>query len=198
MFSKCLASLVPQWLRAEGKQRSVACSSRWVKEMWPWKIWSQSKKVNTQESQNNFLVFHLTDFIFPSLKNTHDHISLYFIAPAPVAQNVSIICKCIKQSTATFHFRPVIYSALTKPRARLHALLADRVLHQRDILGRTTSRFVHPVESDRNGALHLGPGDLGQVLGVEDEEVSWPLGAGSHHDGQQYSWGRIIKVIHGR
>lgn len=54
------------------------------------------------------------------------------------------------------------------------------------------------MEGDRNGALHLRPGDLGQVLGVEDEEVSWPLGARSHHDGQQDSWGRIINIIHGR
>lgn len=61
-----------------------------------------------------------------------------------------------------------------------------------------TSRFVHPVEGDWNGALHLGPGDLGQVLGVEDEEVSRPLGAGSHHDGQQNSWGRIVNVTRGR
>lgn len=61
-----------------------------------------------------------------------------------------------------------------------------------------TSRFVHPVEGDWNGALHLGPGDLGQVLGVEDEEVARPLGARSHHDGQQDSWGRISNVSHGR
>lgn len=91
----------------------------------------------------------------------------------------------------------MIYSALTKPHARPHALLADRVLRQRGILGGMSSRFVHPVERDWNGALHLGPGDLGQVLGVEDEEVSRPLGAGGHHDGQQDSWGRIVNVIHG-
>lgn len=46
------------------------------------------------------------------------------------------------------------------------------------------------MESDRHGAIHFCPGDLRHVLGVEDEEVSRPLGARRHHDGQQHSCGR--------
>lgn len=47
--------------------------------------------------------------------------------------------------------------------------------------------FVHPVEGDGNAAVHLCPGDLRQILGVEDEEICWSLGAGSRHDGQQHT-----------
>lgn len=43
------------------------------------------------------------------------------------------------------------------------------------------------MKGDGHAALHLRPGDLRQVLGVEDEEVSWSLGAGSHHNGQQHT-----------
>lgn len=77
-------------------------------------------------------------------------------------------------------------------------LLVDTVklwLTDVDILGKMASSFVHPVKGDGNAALHLCSGDLGQVLGVEDEEVSWSLGAGGHHDGQQHSWGPACRVI---
>lgn len=64
-----------------------------------------------------------------------------------------------------------------------------------DTLRNLSSGFVHPVEGDGNSALHFCPGDLGQVLGVQDEEVSWSLGAGSHHDGQQDSWEHISTLL---
>lgn len=51
------------------------------------------------------------------------------------------------------------------------------------------SRFVHPVKGDRDGALHFCPGDLGQILGVEDEEISWSLGTRSRYNGEQDSCG---------
>lgn len=51
------------------------------------------------------------------------------------------------------------------------------------------------MKGDGHAALHLRPGDLRQVLGVEDEEVSWSLGAGSHHNGQQHTWGGGIYII---
>lgn len=82
--------------------------------------------------------------------------------------------------------------------AKNHMLLVDPVklwLTDVDILGKRASSFVHPVKGDGNAALHLCSGDLGQVLGVEDEEVSWSLGAGGHHDGQQHSWGPARRVI---
>lgn len=43
------------------------------------------------------------------------------------------------------------------------------------------------MESDWHGALHFGPGDLWQVLGVQDEQVARPLGARGHHDGQKHT-----------
>lgn len=49
------------------------------------------------------------------------------------------------------------------------------------------SWLVHSMKGDRNAALHFCSGDLWQVLGIEDEEVPWSLGAWSHHDGQQHS-----------
>ena len=48
-------------------------------------------------------------------------------------------------------------------------------------------RFVHPMEGDGHGALNLGPGDLWQVLGVQNEQVTRPLGAGGHHDGKKHT-----------
>lgn len=39
--------------------------------------------------------------------------------------------------------------------------------------------LVHSVEGDRHRALHLCPGDLRHVLGVEDQHVPWPLGPGA-------------------
>ena len=51
------------------------------------------------------------------------------------------------------------------------------------------------MKGDRHGALHFCPGDLRQILGIEDEEVSWSLGAGSHHNGQQHSWGHSTRLI---
>lgn len=145
-------------------------------------------------------LFQFSNFIFPTLKNAHIHnFFVFYCTCTSGAKCVSIICKCIKQSTATSHFWLVIYSALSKPHARPPARAACWPCSTpARRLGKMTSRFVHPVEGDWNGALHLGPGDLGQVLGVEDEEVSRSLGAGSHHDGQQDSWGHIINVSHGR
>lgn len=61
--------------------------------------------------------------------------------------------------------------------------------------------FVHPMKGDGNGALHFRPGDLRQILGVEDEEVSWSLGAGSHHNGQQHPWRHstaLLCIYHSR
>lgn len=52
---------------------------------------------------------------------------------------------------------------------------------------RKASGFVHPMKGDGNVALHFCSGDLGQILGIEDEEVSLPLGARNHHNGQQHS-----------
>ena len=46
------------------------------------------------------------------------------------------------------------------------------------------------MERDGHGAIHLGPGDLRQVPGVQDEHVSRPLGARGHHDGQEHPCGR--------
>lgn len=51
------------------------------------------------------------------------------------------------------------------------------------------SRFVHPVKGDRDGALHFCPGDLRQILGIEDEEISWSLGTRRRHNGEQDSCG---------
>lgn len=48
-------------------------------------------------------------------------------------------------------------------------------------------RFVHPMKGDGHAALHFRPGDLRQILGIEDEEVPWSLGAGGHHYGEQHS-----------
>lgn len=56
-----------------------------------------------------------------------------------------------------------------------------------DSILKRASRFVHSMEGNRNGALHFCSGDLRQILGIEDEEVSWPLGARSRHNGQQYA-----------
>lgn len=53
---------------------------------------------------------------------------------------------------------------------------------------RQRSMLVHPVKGDGNRALHLCSGDLRQVLGIEDEEVSWPLGARGRHNSQQHPW----------
>ena len=46
------------------------------------------------------------------------------------------------------------------------------------------------MERDRHGALHLGPGDLRQVPGIQDEHVARPLGARGHHDGEEHPCGR--------
>ena len=45
------------------------------------------------------------------------------------------------------------------------------------------------MERDGHGALHLGPGDLRQVPGVQDEHVAGPLGARGHHDGEEHPCG---------
>lgn len=45
------------------------------------------------------------------------------------------------------------------------------------------------MKGDRDGALHFSPGDLRQILGIEDEEISGPLGTGSRHDGEQHTCG---------
>lgn len=45
------------------------------------------------------------------------------------------------------------------------------------------------MESDWYSAIHLCPGDLRQVLGIEDQEVPWSLGARCSNDGQQDTWG---------
>lgn len=67
-------------------------------------------------------------------------------------------------------------------------LWSDRFCHEHvELARRKPSVLVHPVKGDGNRALHLCPGHLRQVLGVEDEEVCWPLGAWSRHDSQQHS-----------
>ena len=58
-----------------------------------------------------------------------------------------------------------------------------------------TLGFVHPVKGDGDVALHVRPGDLWQILGVEDEEIRRPLGAGSRHDGQQHTCRHSTEVI---
>lgn len=75
---------------------------------------------------------------------------------------------------------------------------SDRFCHEHVKLSqRNPSVLIHPVKGDRDVALHLCPGHLGQVLGVEDEEVCWPLGAWSCHDSQQHSWRAQHEVLLG-
>lgn len=45
------------------------------------------------------------------------------------------------------------------------------------------------MKGDGNSALHLCPGNLRKILGVEDEEVRWSLGTGSCNNGKQHTCG---------
>lgn len=57
------------------------------------------------------------------------------------------------------------------------------------------SRLVHAVEGDGRYDVHLGPGDLRQVLGVEDQAVRRSLSSRTHHDGQQHTCTTFSQVI---
>lgn len=52
---------------------------------------------------------------------------------------------------------------------------------------KTLLQLVHAVEGDGRHDVHLGPGDLRQVLSVQDQAVCRSLCSRTHHDGQQHT-----------
>lgn len=83
-------------------------------------MWMLTKNAaNTSQTSQLFFLVCMFYFSF-SEKYTHSHSFVFYCTCTSGTKCVSIISKCIKQSTPTamLHFWVVIYSALTKPHAR--------------------------------------------------------------------------------